>query len=203
MREHRNPTTQGVEARGRERLMAAIHSHPGLDDGGAGIVIGPGEGYRHNGNGTLLADPASQAIAAHTTPGRKPSDLEPLSGEPALGELRRREFLRRRPRYSSSPGVDAARAKQSRNDLTVALLRAMVPDEVADQSEFPPIRELVADIRRRIVELDPACCPACFHERSADKAHDPEGEPLHGKYEIACEHCEHREIVKRSADNDD
>ena len=183
------------------KLVADLtDSPPGLDDGGAGIVIGQGD-YAHNGNGRLLADPASRAIArANPTIN---DDPKPLDGLYALAEIRRRDFLRRRSRYQSPPGVDEARAKQSYADKTVALLRAMVPDEVADQSEFGPIRELVADIRRGIVALDPACCPVCFHERSVDKAHDAEGEPLYGKYEIACEHCDHREIVKRSTENDD
>lgn len=228
MREHRNPTTQGVEARGRERFAADLQNghvaEPfrsiinraspspsgvaamnaavplGLDDGGAGIVIGQGD-FCHNGDGTLLDDDASRAIAAHTTPGREQT---PLTGIAALDQIWRRAFLRLRTRYGSAPAVDEHRRELARNSKALELLRLMVahPD-VLDNELHPAISGLVADIRRRIVGLDPACCPKCYHELSADQAHDGGGEPIHGKIDIACEHCDHYERVDSDATNDD
>lgn len=164
--------------------------------------IGPsglgGEYQRDEKGRTIEPAPAPAPVAV----AEPDDDDDPRVDDDTVRGIRERDSRRvplRRRTWPASPASEEAHRRQNSDDKACERLRAMlwaVQDE--GQDGFPEVADLTEQIRRRIRNLDPHCCPKCSGELDAEDAtnHDgtlvlPEGRHM----EVACEHCDFSQRV--------
>lgn len=133
----------------------------------APVVLGQGD-YRHNGNGKLLDDEASRAIAA-THPGITQREMD---------ERTRRRVARVRGRALCWPTVAEILNAPGRLTATLADLRQVEALRTAAcclEGKGPVAERMRQDILDAIHELDPASCPCCGIETETDPNPDGRG----------------------------
>lgn len=159
------------------------------------VVLGPGGDFTHDGNGRMLDDEASRAIAAHTTPGgcdcggctmglpgvveahAKPA-THPGITQREMDDRTRRRVARIRGRALAWPTVAQILNAPGRLTETLADLRQVEALRTAAccLEDKGPIAERVRqNILDQISELDPASCHCCGIETETDPNPDGRG----------------------------